>query len=259
MPCLDDIDPAKILLLEKDRSWKSLEALIELIRQHYALARIVYTCPAFRSQSLAYPPVTLSYGAEPGEAEAEDRAPLTIAGDPAMGAPADWANLRRLQNMTDRICDDARKASPWQQGLTIPVRGPTAGVWALFSVMSYDTDDEWMRRRYDLMRDMVHVAHFVHQYACALQAAETQGDIAALGVRELEALKWAAEGLHAEDIGYAMRLSPETVRAYLDSARYKLKALSQTHAIIKAIGAGLIQWAPQRSHRSRLEDRGDGR
>lgn len=240
MPCLDDIDPAKILLLEQDRSWKSLEAIIELIRQHYSLARIVYTCPAFRNQSLAYPPVTLSYGEELGEREAEEKAPFSGFGGRGMGAPADWASWRRLQNMTDRICDDARKASPWQQGLTIPVRGPTAGVWALFSVMSYETDDEWLRRRYELMRDMVHVAHFVHQYAFALQAAETQGDTAALGVRELEALKWAAEGLHAEDIGYVMRLSPETVRAYLDSARYKMKALSQTHAIRKAIGAGLL-------------------
>jgi DNA-binding CsgD family transcriptional regulator len=240
MPCLDDIDPAKILLLEKDRSWKSLESIIDLIRQHYALARVVYTCPAFRGQSLAYPPVTLSFGEDAGEGEAEERAPLLSADDPWIRAPADWASLRRLQNMTDRICDDARKASPWQQGLTIPVRGPTAGVWALFSVMSHESDAEWLRRRYELMRDMVHVAHFVHQYACELQAAESQGNAAALGIRELEALRWAAEGLHAEDIGYAMRLSPETVRAYLDSARYKLKALSQTHAIRKAIGAGLI-------------------
>jgi DNA-binding CsgD family transcriptional regulator len=38
-----------------------------------------------------------------------------------------------------------------------------------------------------------------------------------------------------------MRISAETVKAHLDSARYKLQALNRVHAVTKAIRAGLIR------------------
>lgn len=56
--------------------------------------------------------------------------------------------------------------------------------------------------------------------------------------REIEALQWAAEGASVEEIGVAMGIASETVKAHLDSARYKLQALNRTHAIAKALRAG---------------------
>lgn len=240
MPSLDDIDPDRILVLEKDRSPKSLDRILELIRKHYGLARIAYACPAFRGRNLSDPSLSLSYGDAAGELCHDEGS--TPADDAAASSsdPADWASFRRLEEKAQRVFSSARETGRKQQGLTIPVRGPTNDVWALFSVISYDSDEEWAARRYELMKDMVHVAHFVHQRALELQAEESGSDVAALSAREIEALQWAADGLHPEDTGFAMRLSPETVRAYLDSARYKLKALNRTHAISKAIAAGLI-------------------
>ena len=38
-----------------------------------------------------------------------------------------------------------------------------------------------------------------------------------------------------------MKISSETVKAHLDSARYKLGALNRGHAVAKAIRHGLIR------------------
>lgn len=53
--------------------------------------------------------------------------------------------------------------------------------------------------------------------------------------RDVEALEWAAEGHTIADIARHMRISPETVKGHLDSARYKLQALNKVHAVSKAI------------------------
>jgi DNA-binding CsgD family transcriptional regulator len=125
--------------------------------------------------------------------------------------------------------------------LAIPVRGPVNGLWALFSVTSFDSDAQWEARRHELMRDMVHVAHFVHQKAYDMHGAVEEIALGSLTRREIEALQWAAEGASVEEIAAAMRIASETVKAHLDSARYKLQALNRTHAIAKALRAGPIR------------------
>jgi DNA-binding CsgD family transcriptional regulator len=52
-----------------------------------------------------------------------------------------------------------------------------------------------------------------------------------------EALEWAGEGKKPTEIASLMRISLETVKAHLDSARYKLRALNRPHAVAKALRA----------------------
>jgi DNA-binding CsgD family transcriptional regulator len=131
-----------------------------------------------------------------------------------------------MEKKVRRLFDDAREAGIGTQGLTIPVRGPVNGLWALFSVTSFDSDAQWEARRHELMRDMVHLAHFVHQKAYDLHRVAEEIALGSLTRREIAA---------------AMRIASETVKAHLDSARYKLQALNRTHAIAKALRAGLIR------------------
>ena len=154
--------------------------------------------------------------------------------------PVDWARLPRVDKKVQRLFGEAKEAGVGQQGLTIPVRGPANGLWALFSVTSNESDPAWSGRRYELMRDLVHVAHYVHHRAYNLHVEEVQVDLNAITKREIEALKWSAEGKNVEDIAILMRISAETVKAHLDSARYKLQALNRVHAVTKALRAGLI-------------------
>jgi DNA-binding CsgD family transcriptional regulator len=62
----------------------------------------------------------------------------------------------------------------------------------------------------------------------------------AITKREIEALEWAGEGKKPMEIASLMRISLEAVKAHLDSARYKLRALNRPHAVAKALRAGLI-------------------
>jgi DNA-binding CsgD family transcriptional regulator len=53
-------------------------------------------------------------------------------------------------------------------------------------------------------------------------------------------LQWLADGCGPEAIARETRSSTTVVDACLESARYKLGALTLTHALVKALRAGLI-------------------
>jgi DNA-binding CsgD family transcriptional regulator len=152
--------------------------------------------------------------------------------------PVDWAQIPRLSKQGD-IRFRARPRDD-RQGLTIPIRGPANGIWALLLVTSNENDAEWAAGRPERTTDLVHVGQYVHQRACELHAPDAPIDLNAITRRESEALERAAEGKTAEDIAILMRISAETVKAHLDSARYKLGALTRAHAVAKAIRAGLV-------------------
>lgn len=61
-----------------------------------------------------------------------------------------------------------------------------------------------------------------------------------LTIREIECLKWSAEGKTYEDIGMLLGISARTVRFFLESARHKLGSLNTTHAVASAMLLGLI-------------------
>lgn len=244
MPCLDDVDIRTLLQLETDLSDQTLDGFIEFVRQHYGLANIVYYCPSFRGRSLTDPFVSHTYSdpwAEHYKSESYQFVDPVFNVGARSVLPIDWARLPRANKKVQRLFGEAEEAGVGRQGITIPVRGPANGLWALFSVTSNDSDPDWSGRRYELMRDLVHVAHYVHQRAYNLQVEEAQVDLNAITKREIEALKWSAEGKYVEDIAILMRISAETVKAHLDSARYKLQALNRVHAVTKALRAGLIR------------------
>ncbi len=244
MASLDDVDIRTMLQLETDLTDRTLDRFCEFIRERYGIANMVDYCPSFRGRSPINPFVTHTYSeawAERYEAEGYQFVdPVFNIGARSM-LPIDWARLPRLDKKVQRMFGEAKAAGVGRQGLTVPVRGPTNGHWALFSATSNESDHEWAGRRFELMRDFVHVAHYVHQRAYNLHIEETPVDLNAITKREIEALEWSAEGKPLADIAFLMRISQETVKAHLDSARFKLLALNRVHAVTKAIRAGLIQ------------------
>ena len=96
-------------------------------------------------------------------------------------------------------------------------------------------------RRFELLKDLVHVAHYVHQRAYQLHVEDAPVDLNAVTKREIEALEWSAEGKTLGDIAILMRISAETVKSHLDSARFKLQAINRVHAVSKALRSGLIR------------------
>lgn len=244
MANLDGVDIRTMLQLEADLTDQTLDGFIGFIREHYGLANIAYLCPSFPGRSVLDPYAHMTYS----EAWTEHyKAHKYTFIDPAVtvGArsvlPVDWARLPREGKKVQRLFGEAKDAGVGHQGLTIPVRGPTNSHWALFVATSSESDPEWSGRRYELMRDLVHVAHYVHQRAFQLHAKELPVDLNVVTKREIEALEWSAEGKTLEDIAILMRISAETVKSHLDSARFKLQAINRVHAVTKAIRAGLIR------------------
>jgi len=234
---LEDMGIEALLELEAGPTDRSLDEFLACIRRHFDLCEVAYYCPSFRGRSLADPFVALSCR----EASLDDsRALYKTIFEPAFSVgvrsllPVDWARLARPA----RKGFSADKVP--RQGLTIPVRGPAKGVWALFGVASDDSDREWSRRRYELMKDLTHVAHYVHQRACDLHAEHVPVELDAITSREVQALECLAHAKNSAEIAIEMRISLETVNAHLDSARFKLHALNRGHAVTKAIGARLI-------------------
>lgn len=96
-------------------------------------------------------------------------------------------------------------------------------------------------RRHHLVRDIIHVAHYVHQRAADLHGKRDTVNLDAITKREIEALAIAADGKSLAETAALMRISAETVKSHLNSVRHKLEALNKVHAVSKAIRYGLIR------------------
>lgn len=61
-----------------------------------------------------------------------------------------------------------------------------------------------------------------------------------LSTRELEVMRWAAEGKTSYEIGIILGLTERTVNFHVAKAIFKLNASNKTHAAVKAAVLGLI-------------------
>ena len=241
---VSQIDVRDLMGLDAAPTYEGLVAFIAKIVSAYGLRNAVYHSPSFPGRTLEDPFLALTYD---GAWVEHYKKSNYVSVDPVfnVGArsvtPIDWAGLERSDRKVVKLFGEAKEAGVGHQGITFPVRGPENGLWALFSVTADDGDAEWRRRRRSLVADMLLVAHYVHQKAYDLHRSGEAPDLNLVTRRETEALAWTSEGKTVADIAMLMRISPETVKAHLDSARHKLGALSRVHAVAKAIRFGIIR------------------
>jgi LuxR family transcriptional regulator, quorum-sensing system regulator SinR len=238
------VDSQKMLSLEGDSEGQKLDEFILSVRNRYGLANISYVSSSLPGHSLTNPFYVTTFS----EAWKERyRSEGYVAIDPVVNVgarsvlPLDWATLPRADKKVWRMFREAEAAGVGRQGLVIPARGPVDGVWGLLAVSSYDDDAAWRVWCDEFLRDFVLIAAWLHQRAYDLHAEEPLIDLNAITKRELEALVWSAEGKTIAEIAALLGKSELTVRSHLDSARFKLQAHNRTHAVAKAIRAGLVQ------------------
>ena len=70
--------------------------------------------------------------------------------------------------------------------------------------------------------------------------------LARLSERELQVLELVAAGIPSRDIAASLFISPETVKSHLAQILRKLPARDRTHAAVKAIRLGLVEWPEDR-------------
>lgn len=156
--------------------------------------------------------------------------------------PIDWAQFDRKAPMVCRLFGEAREFGLGRQGISLPVHG-RHGDRALVSITSDAGERDWHHLRLRYMRDFQLLALHLHQAILRLEGGWS-APRAALSPRERECLQWVAEGKTYWECSVILGLSEHTVRCYLESARHKLGAANNSHAVNIAGKAALLSDLP---------------
>ena len=153
--------------------------------------------------------------------------------------PIDWEALPHRRRKKVRIFfDEAREYGVGRQGLSFPIRG-RHGETAIFSMNSHANSRDWKDLKQACMRDFQVLAFHFHTRVLEWNGIE-KFEPPKLTPRELECLKWAAEGKTIWETSIILGISQSTVRFFLENIRHKLDAANTIHAVAKALRLGLI-------------------
>lgn len=153
--------------------------------------------------------------------------------------PVDWKAL----DWSSRAARTFRKESIaygiGNQGFSVPIRGPN-GQFALFSLSHSCSDEEWNAFTAKNQRDIILIAHFLNQKALEFEMDRHPEPVRPLSPREVDTLTYLAMGYGRSQVADMLMISEHTLRAYIESARFKLGAMNTTHAVARALSEGLI-------------------
>jgi DNA-binding CsgD family transcriptional regulator len=151
--------------------------------------------------------------------------------------PADWAHFPLHAKKVRALFGETSELGIGAQGITFPIRG-RSGEMALLSVASNLPANDWIDFKRENLANLQMLAFYIHQ--TILRSTKTECPVAKLSPREIECLKWAANGKTFADIADILSISERTVRFYLNIARHKLNCLNITHTVARAIIMNLI-------------------
>jgi DNA-binding CsgD family transcriptional regulator len=124
-------------------------------------------------------------------------------------------------------------------GYSIPISGK-GGECGLFSIVARQEG-----ALVDVLSTCAHPVYLLglqlHDHVLSMTADQVRDEPEVhLTARELECLKWAAEGLTTEQIADRLSLSAATVNYHFNKIVFKFAAANRHHAAIKAVRMGLI-------------------
>ena len=114
------------------------------------------------------------------------------------------------------------------------------GETAIFRITAETGLSEWREQQNLLMRECQILANYFHSHVLRINGHDCEREIL-MSARELDCLKWTAEGKTAWEASIILGISERTVRFHLNSAREKLKCTTTTQAVAKAIVNRLIE------------------
>lgn len=154
--------------------------------------------------------------------------------------PIDWRQIDRATNGENIVMNEAREFT-LKQGITIPhIALDGRRVGASFAGTNPQSDHPDFRTFLTMVSASA-IASTIHIQNTAMRPS---GDVH-LTARETEVLLLASHGQRILKIAETLSLHPGTIRKHLDTARSKLGAINQTHAVAEAMRRGILsrQWA----------------
>lgn len=124
----------------------------------------------------------------------------------------------------------------WSQS-SIDTQG-LVGVFSLARASSELTHAE-LTTKENQMCDLVRVAHLTFSHLLMRKFKKDASPH--LTQREVEVLKWAADGKSAEDISRILKISVNTVNFHIKNSMIKLNTTNKTAAVLKAAMLGLLR------------------
>ncbi|MEM5476486.1 LuxR family transcriptional regulator [Pacificibacter sp. AS14] len=153
--------------------------------------------------------------------------------------PVNWKQLDWSSKAAKAFLVEAIDFGVGNQGYTIPIRGPH-GQFALFTVNRTANDADWEAFIDAHGRDLIIVGHEFNKKALEFETGDHVLPKPSLSPRELMAISNLAKGFSRAQAAQEMGISEHTLRVYIEAARHKLGALNTTHAVARALSAGVI-------------------
>lgn len=153
--------------------------------------------------------------------------------------PVDWKRLDWSGKQARAFQADAIAHGVGNQGFSIPIRGPN-GQFALFTVSQSCDDATWAAFTQDHQRELILIAHYFNRKALEFEKQRVPEPSRGLSPREIDALTFLAMGYARGQVAEMLDISEHTLRAYIESARFKLGAANTTHAVARAMAEGFI-------------------
>lgn len=153
--------------------------------------------------------------------------------------PFEWSEARYEKNSKAALVMNEAAEFGFSSGLCVPTMTPAGPVNVAFG-----------GERSEVSREECEMLHLLAIYAQHRSTELLSGklkelaEILKLSPRELEVLRWCAEGKTSESIAEVLGISTHTVLTHITGACRKLGTRSRTAAVARAMHAGIIKLSP---------------
>lgn len=215
-----------------------IHALTFDLRAHYKIDHVVYHWVSADGQQYGfgtYPPAWVQHYVDNDYLRIDP----VVVGCYQGVQPVSWQRLDWSSKAARALRKAALAHGIGNQGYSIPLRGPN-GQFAVFSVSHTCDDDVWEAFTIEHQRDLILIAYYLNQKAMELEQTRVPEPTRPLSPREVDALTFLAMGYGRAQVADMLSISEHTLRAYIESARFKLGASNTIHAVAKALSEGHI-------------------
>lgn len=153
--------------------------------------------------------------------------------------PLNWKDLDWTDRKRRQLLREAVDFGVGNQGYTVPIHGPD-GQFAIFVINATCSDEQWEKTIREHRHVLMIAANFFHQKVLDITNVFGETPSVRLSPREVDVLTALALGKNRSQAAYELKISENTLRVYVDSARHKLGAVNIPHAIALGIRKGII-------------------